>query len=130
MRQPARWSNNARRHGRTSAEYFGMDLVRLYAQGVKTGGDISHEIRRSADVIVAIAWQAKAFEHSPIQAAAGVEICIELILGIWRAVADVTVRVDKLSKQRARLLGKRMFAAASRSVEPPYLSCRCFGGLR
>src|SRR5689334_11778206 len=121
MRWPASGRDNTRRHGGTSAEQFSADVILPHAERAKSRGDIRHEDRRSADVVVAVRRQTEALEQAPIQASLRVEAGIEPILGIRRAVADVTVSVNKAFEQRARLPGERMFATASRAVEPPDL---------
>ena len=82
----------------------------------EAGSEIAHEGRRTANIEITIAWQIKPLEHSHIQVTRIVEINIGPILGIGRAVANAAVAVGKRCEQAARLLGKRMFAAATGSV--------------
>ncbi len=59
-----------------------------------------------------------------------VEIHIEAIAWIGRAVADMAVMVGQPSQQPAHLGGERMFATVAGAVQPPDLSRRCFRGER
>ena len=111
-----RRSSNARGLGRIGTEYLGVDAISRDAQRCKTGSQVAHENRGSADIEVTVAWQIEFLKHSCIQAPRSVEINIGPILGTGRAVANVAVMVGKCFEQSTSLPGKRMFAAATGSV--------------
>src|ERR1700716_939624 len=119
MRRPTRLSCNTWGNGRTGTENLGVDAIRRDAQLLEPGSQIAHEARRSADVEIASARQVEFIEDSRVQMPRRVEINVGPILRIRRAVADVCVVVGKCFEQSAHLLGKRMFAAVTGSVQPP-----------
>ena len=116
MRRPAPRSSNPWGNGQTGAERLGVDAIRHDAQGFKPGSQVTHEGGGSADIEIAIARQVKLLKRSHIQPPRRIEINIGPILGIGRAVANVTAAVGKRFEQSTRLLGKRMFAPVTGSV--------------
>ena len=106
---------------------LGVDLRRCDAQCGEAGSQVAHECRRPADVKITIARQVKFLERLHVEAPGSVEIDIGTILGVGRAIANVAMVVGKRLKQSTRLFGKGMFAAVTRSVQPPDFPRRCFG---
>src|SRR5436190_10139026 len=127
MRRLARRGRNPWSDGRAGSEQLGVDLSRRDTHCSETGGQVAHEIRRAANVKITIARQVKFLECLHVEPPSSVEIDIESIPRVGRAVANIAMVVGKRVEQPTRLFGKGMFAAIARSVEPPDFPSRCFG---
>src|SRR4051794_22106491 len=116
MRPLPRSGRNTRGNGRTGSENLGVNAIRRDAQLFKPGSQIAHEGGGAADVEIAIARQVELTKDSRIQMPRRVEINVDPILRIRRAVANMAMMVGKCFEQSACFLGKRMFAAVTGSV--------------
>ena len=116
VRRPVRGGGNAWSTGWTGTEQLSMDLAFSDAPCGKARGQVTDEGRWSADVEAGIPRRTQLLKHSYIQASTSVEIHTWPVLGIGRAVADVTVAVSQGFEECAGFLGKRMLTAAASPV--------------
>jgi hypothetical protein len=93
-----------------------VDVIPSDTQVCQAGSQIAHEGRGSTNIEIAIARYGELLKRSHIQPPRRIEINIGPILGIGRAVANVTAAVGERFEQSTRLLGKRMFVPVTGSV--------------
>src|SRR5262249_16660603 len=125
MRLPLRRRGDPRRLGRRGAEYLAVDAVWSNAPVCKAGGEVAHESRRSAQIVVGISRQSALLQCMRTEASARVEIHAGPILGSGRAVVDIAAAVRQGFEERAGLVGERMLTSVAGAVQPPDFSWRC-----